>query len=156
MNISKLTSIAFLLVGLIYTIAAIQLPNASIGSPTAPKVFPLLVGVFTIGLALVAIAQEFRKHAVAGQTDATTEGFDRETLKQIDLTTLFALIYALIFDRVGYVIATIIFLEGMLFLFNGLKKWKLNTLVAVIFSVAIYILFYKVLNVYLPPLPFFE
>lgn len=155
MNISKLTSIAFLLVGLIYTIAAVQLPNASIGSPSAPKIFPLLVGVFTIGLALVAIAQEFRKQAVAGQTDAS-EGFDRETMKQIGLTTLFALIYALIFDRVGYVIATIIFLEGMLFLFNGLKKWKLNTLVAVIFSVFIYLLFFKVLNVYLPPLPFFE
>ncbi len=155
MNISKLVSIAFLLLGLTYTIAALQLPSASIGSPSAPKIFPLLVGVFTIGLALVAIAQEFRKPAVAGQA-AGSEGFDRETLKDIGLTTVFALIYAVIFDRVGYVIATIIFLEGMLFVFNGLKNWKVNTIVAVIFSVFIYILFYKLLNVYLPPLPFFE
>ena len=67
-----------------------------------------------------------------------------------------SILYALIFDHVGYVLATILFLEGVMMVFNGVKAWKLNTLVAVIFSVFIYVLFYRVLGVYLPPLPFWE
>jgi putative tricarboxylic transport membrane protein len=62
-------------------------------------------------------------------------------------------LYAAFFDKVGYVISTILFLEGELFLFNGLKNWKVNTMVSVIFSLVIYILFSKLLGVYLPMTP---
>lgn len=156
MNISKIVSIGFLVLGLVYTVAAFQLPAASIGIPYAPKVFPLLIGLFTIGVSLALVAQELRKQAAAGSAATTMEGFDWETLKPIGMVTGLCLIYALIFDHLGYVLATILFLEGVLIVFNGVKKWKQNTIVAVIFSVFIYILFYKVLGVYLPPLPFWE
>lgn len=74
-------------------------------------------------------------------------------LKKIGLTCLFSILYAILFDKLGYVISTILFLQGVLFLFNGFKKWKTNTVVVLIFSLFIYILFSKLLGVYLPMTP---
>jgi putative tricarboxylic transport membrane protein len=76
------------------------------------------------------------------------------TNKMIVLTCLACIIYAILFNRIGYVLSTIVFLEAMLLLFNGKKKWKTNTIVAVVFSVFIYIVFSKLLGVILPVMPF--
>ena len=108
-----------------------------------------------IGLAIALLVQEFRSKAESGGT-VPKKGFDVENLKQIGLTAGCAVIYAVLFDKLGYVISTILFLEGVLWVFNGSARWKQNTLVSVIFSVVVYVLFFKLLNVYLPPLPFFE
>jgi putative tricarboxylic transport membrane protein len=102
------------------------------------------------------LVQEARAVTSENQTVSAGTGLDLENVKQIGLTIVCAIIYALLFDRLGYVIATIIFLEGVLSIFNGYKNWKQNTIVAVVFSVVVYVLFFKILNVYLPPFPFFE
>jgi len=157
MKLSKISSILFLVIGLSYLIMVYQLPDASIGNPNAPKIFPGMLGVLMVGLAITVLVQEARTVAASGhQTSSDGAGLDKENLIQIGLTTVCAIIYALLFDRLGYVLATIIFLEGVLSIFNGYKNWKQNTLVAVIFSIVVYVLFFKILNVYLPPFPFFE
>lgn len=155
MNLSKIASLFFLLIGIIYTIMSIQLPNASIGRPYTPKIFPTALGVLLIGLSIALLVKEFRTTTEPGETAPKT-GFDVENVKQIGLTAVCALLYAVLFDRLGYVISTMLFLEGVLFVFNGPARWKQNTLVSVIFSIVVYVLFYKLLNVYLPPFPFFE
>ncbi len=156
MNLSKMASIFFLLAGLIYLIMVYQLPAASIGNPNAPKIFPGMLSVLMVGLAITVLVQEARAITGDNQTVSAGTGLDLENVRQIGLTIVCAIIYALLFDRLGYVIATIIFLEGVLSIFNGYKNWKQNTLVAVIFSIVVYVLFFKILNVYLPPFPFFE
>ncbi len=155
MNISKIISILFLLVGLIYLVLVFQLEPASIGNPNAPKIFPGMVAVLMIGLSIALIAQEFRPTTESGETRQSS-GVDMENMVKIGMITVCAIIYALLFDYLGYVISTIIFLEGVLTVFNGLQRWKQNTLVAVIFSIVVYVLFFKLLNVYLPPFPSFE
>lgn len=154
-NMSKIIGIFFLLVGLIYLIMAFQLADASIGSPHTPKIFPVGLGVLLVGLSLGLLAKEFRVSTQPGNAAGKVR-LDPEDVQKIGLTAVCALVYALLFDRLGYIISTILFLEALLFLFNGFAKWKQNTLVAVIFSVVVYGLFFKLLNVYLPPLPFFE
>ncbi|GAK56607.1 hypothetical protein U27_03569 [Candidatus Vecturithrix granuli] len=154
-NMSKIVGIFFLLIGVIYLIMAFQLADASIGSPHTPKIFPAGLGLLLIGLSLGLLAKEFRTSAQPAKTSGKAS-FGLEDVQKIGLTAVFAFIYALLFDRLGYVISTILFLEALLFLFNGFAKWKQNTIVAVIFSIVVYVLFFKLLNVYLPPLPFFE
>jgi putative tricarboxylic transport membrane protein len=154
-NLSKIASLFFLLIGMIYTIMSIQLPDASIGRPFTPKIFPTALGVLMIVLSLGLLVKAFRTKTKPGETAQQT-GFDVENVKQIGLTAVCALLYAVLFTRLGYVISTMLFLEGLLCVFNGPAKWKQNTLISVIFSVAVYVLFYKLLNVYLPPFPFFE
>lgn len=155
MNISKIAAIFFLLIGLIYTIMALQLPDASIGRPHTPKIFPTALGVLMMGLAVTLLVKEMRQKTGPGETTSRA-GLDVENVKQIGLTAIIAFLYAVLFNRVGYVLATIIFLEGVLAVFNGISRWKQNTIVAVVFSAVVYVLFFKLLNVYLPPFPFFE
>ena len=155
MNLSKIISILFLLVGVTYLVLVFQLESASIGNPNAPKIFPGMVAILMICLSITLLAQELRSTTNAGETGQSS-GVDIENIVQITLVCLCAVIYALLFDRLGYVLSTTIFLEGVLAVFNGPKRWKQNTLVAVIFSAVVYVLFFKLLNVYLPPFPFFE
>jgi putative tricarboxylic transport membrane protein len=152
---SKIAGIFFLLIGLIYTIMALQLADASIGRPHTPKIFPTALGVLLIGLSVALLVKDMRQKADPEQTPAKTR-FDVENMKQIGLTAVIAFLYAILFNRVGYVLATILFLEGILAVFNGVARWKQNTIVAVVFSLVVYGLFFKLLNVYLPPFPFFE
>jgi putative tricarboxylic transport membrane protein len=64
--------------------------------------------------------------------------------------------YALLFERVGYVISTFLFLCTVLFLFNGLRRWKVSLIVSVAFSVGVYFLFGSVLGIQLPSMPFLD
>jgi putative tricarboxylic transport membrane protein len=152
MNLSTLSGILSLLIGLIYTVLALLLPDASIGRAAEPKFFPMTLGILMILLSAMLLFEEFKKKKE--ETEKTKNKFSFDTnLKKIGLTCLFSILYALLFDKLGYVISTVLFLEGELILFNGLKKWKINTIVALVFSLFIYILFSKLLGVFLPMTP---
>ncbi|MBN2656092.1 MAG: tripartite tricarboxylate transporter TctB family protein [Spirochaetales bacterium] len=151
MNISILSGILALLIGLIYTAMTFLLPDAPIGRPMEPKIFPMTLGFLMIILSSVMLFQEMRK-TKKDERPAGTFTIDTN-LKNIGLTCLFSILYAILFDKLGYVISTLLFLEGELFLFNGAGKWKINTVVSVVFSLIIYILFSKLLGVYLPMTP---
>jgi len=152
MNISVLSGILSLLIGLIYTSLALMLPDASIGRAAEPKFFPLTLGILMILLSAALLYNELNKKKKEETKDTSLFTLDNN-LKKIGLTCLFAILYAVLFDKLGYVISTILFLEGELILFNGFKKWKVNTIVAFAFSLIIYILFSKMLGVYLPMTP---
>lgn len=152
MNISILSGILSLLIGLTYTVFALLLPDAAIGRAAEPKFFPMTLGILMIVLSAMLLFDELKKNKK--ETEKITSRFTIDTnLKKIGLTCLFSILYAILFDKLGYVISTVLFLEGELFLFNGLKKWKINTIVALIFSLFIYILFSKLLGVFLPMTP---
>ena len=151
MKLSIVPSLLFLLLGLIYTTATLLLPDASVGRPFEPKIFPLMLGIAMIVLSLGLLAREVRTEEEKSQS---AEPFYREAgFTKILLTCLFSVIYALVFDKIGYVLSTVLFLELELLLFNGPKNWKINTTVAFAFSLFIYIVFSKLLGVYLPLTP---
>lgn len=152
MNISTLSGILSLLIGLIYTILALLLPDASIGRAAEPKFFPLSLGILMMLLSAALLYDEMNKKKKEDKAKNVSFTLD-SNLKKIGLTCLFSILYAILFDKLGYVISTILFLEGELFLFNGFKEWKINTMVVFIFSLFIYILFSKLLGVYLPMTP---
>lgn len=152
MNLSFISGIFSLVLGIGYTIVAFGLEKAAIGRPLEPRIFPVMLGVSLIVLSIVMIAKEIAKGEVKQKTEKGTEK-KRSNLVRILLTALLSVIYAFLFDRVGYVISTVLFLEGVLWVFNGIEKWKTNTIVALVFSLFIYILFAKLLGVYLPMTP---
>jgi len=151
MNISLLSGILSLLIGLIYTVFALLLPDASIGRAAEPKFFPLALGIIMLLLSVALLYEELKKKKE--ETKVKSVFTLDSNLKKIGLTCLFSILYAILFDKLGYVISTVLFLEGELFLFNGFRKWKINTIVALVFSLFIYILFSKLLGVYLPMTP---
>ncbi|SHK05715.1 putative tricarboxylic transport membrane protein [Paramaledivibacter caminithermalis DSM 15212] len=151
MNLSALGGILATVLGLIYTTQALMLPKASIGNPIAPKIFPIGIGILLILFGLILSFSEIKN---TGLKKKDIEKDKNENIKLITYTSLACILYGLIFNRLGYVISTIIFLEIILLLFNGKEKIKTNTIVSICFSVIIYFLFSRFLGVTLPAMPF--
>ena len=151
-SLTIIPSLLCFVLGLVYTTATVMLPDASVGRAYEPKIFPMMLGIALIIMSLSLLAREL-KAVKKGQNEEKVPLYKEPGFSKILLTCLFSAIYALIFDKVGYVISTILFLEMELILFNGKKNWKVNTAVAVLFSLFIYIVFSKLLGVYLPLTP---
>jgi len=150
MNLSALAGILAFALGVTYSIQAYMLPLATVGSPTAPKVFPLILGIAMTLLGLNMTIQEIKKGGLR-QEKASKD----ENVKAIIYTSLICLLYAIIYNKLGYVISTFIFLELILALFNGKEKWKVNTIVSLAFSIVVYLIFTKLFGVMLPYMPYF-
>ena len=158
MTINLITGIAAVVLGVVYTLMSYLMPRASFGDPSGHIVFPLIVGFIMTTLGLVLSVVELRKLPNAKASDKVTLP---KTLsrygKEIAFTIAASAVYALIFEHVGYVIATILYLGSILFLINqGKKSVATNVIVAVAFSVGVYALFAYVLGIQLPSMPFLD
>ncbi len=152
MSLTIIPSLLCFVLGLVYTTATFMLPDASVGRAFEPKIFPMMLGIALIIMSLSLLVRELS--ALKGGKNEEKIPLHKEPgFYKILLTCLFSAVYALIFDKVGYVISTVLFLEMELILFNGRQNWKVNTAVAVAFSLFIYIVFSKLLGVYLPLTP---
>ncbi len=154
MSISFVTGLVTFIIGSIYTLLSLNLPLASIGRSYEPKIFPTMLGILMIILSLTLIGQELKKiKSKSSMYKKIVFKFDNH-LKNIILTVLNTLLYSFLFAKAGYVIATFIFVGLELILFSSFRKWKSCALIAFIFSLTVYILFNKLLGVYLPNTPY--
>ncbi len=158
-RVSLISAGAGIVLGIAYTVMTLNLPEAAIGRPNAPKAFPLALGVLMILLSVALFVQQImkvRSDSAAGTTQQDTASHRRPLdphTKQIVITVANGVLYGMLFKEIGYVLSTLIFLGIELFLFNGKKKWKTVLIVSLVFSLFIYILFNKLLGVYLPRMP---
>lgn len=153
MTINLVTSIITIAVGLTYMIMAFNFPDATIGRPMEPKIFPIMLGIVLTILGLALLIEELIKNS-------KNKDANKETIKlsfgnngkKIAITIINAIAYAMLFNILGYVISTIIFLEIELLIFGGLKSWKVSTIVSILFSVIAFLIFNTFLGLYLPKL----
>ena len=151
MNMTLISGVVSLVIGTVVTWMTLNLPKASIGIPNAPKVFPGGLGILMILFSLILIVRELLRLKKSSGADG--ESSRNPYLMKIVFTCVFGVVYAVLFKIIGYVLSTFLFLSAELWLFNGGDKWKVNTIVAVSFSLFIYLLFSKALGVYLPQTP---
>ena len=142
-------SIVMTMIGFVYTLSMFLLPAAKIGIPYEPKIFPGILGISLLIMGIVLIFQEIHENSKK-TTKQNKASFIGEEQKNILLTVINGLLYAVLFDRIGYVFSTIIFLDIQLYVFRGIKPWKNSLLIAVIFSVVAFVLFNVLMGVYLP------
>ena len=142
-----------MLFGIGYTVMAYSLPKAAIGDPMAAAYFPIMLGVGMTILGICLFVNEVRNQETAGpKTKKTGKGMAYDT-KMIIFTCVVGVVYGLIFNMLGYVLSTFLFLGALLFALNGKEKWKSNIIVALSFSVVIYLIFQKLLQIPLPMMP---
>lgn len=154
MTINLVSSIITIAVGLTYMIMAFNFPDATVGRPMEPKIFPVILGIALTILGFALLVDELIKNS------KNKESKEKETIKisfgnngkKITITVVNAIIYTLLFNILGYVLSTIIFLEIELLIFGGLKSWKVSTIVSVLFSVIAFLIFNTLLGLYLPKL----
>jgi len=150
MNMTLISGTVSLLIGLVVSWLSLNLPEASVGIPHAPKVFPAGLGFLMVICSAYLLLREFIRIRKEGKVKHDPRN---PFLSKIVFTCIFGVLYALLFKPLGYVLSTFIFLQLELFLFNGAAKWKINTVVSLTFSLFIYLLFAKTLGVYLPQTP---
>jgi len=142
----------FTLAGIIIVFAGAYIAGAFMINETkttfsaiGPRVFPILIG---IGMLLSGVWlgwQTWLKRA-SGHKFADLEEIDWKTW---GATALVFLVYIFIFEPVGYLISTALFLfiEARIL---GSRAWLRDALVSVVVSVAIYYFFNGLLKVGLP------
>ena len=159
MTWNMITGLAATLIGIAYGLSAWTLPRASFGSATGHIVYPVILGVLmtVLGLALVAKELAARKPA-DGKKAGESPKFGKMTRhgREIMFAIAASIVYALLFKPLGYVFSTILYLGAVLFLVNGRVKVVRTVLVAVLFSVGVYVLFSVLLGIQLPLMPILD
>jgi putative tricarboxylic transport membrane protein len=131
-----------------YLFADAMAPKRGYSDPIGPKAFPAMIGIglFFSGVLLL---WETHKKAQLGAPGSGHPKFERTHLTILVAMAAWTAIYYLAFEPVGYLLATAIYLFPMLAYFNR-GKWVANSLVAVGFSLAAYVVFAKLLQVTMP------
>ncbi|WP_085522201.1 tripartite tricarboxylate transporter TctB family protein [Tuberibacillus sp. Marseille-P3662] len=143
--------IFFILVGVAFLVGTLTLSEAPTGDPNAPKYFPAFISIFLIIISTVY----FIKELISG-TEANEELkalLKNRTPFLIIGSLVLGLLYTMVFQPLGFLISTILFLGFLLCLVNGVRtkrKWMVNIVVAVLFTWVIWYGFAKLLHVSLP------
>ncbi|GAB4074928.1 hypothetical protein GCM10028778_24310 [Barrientosiimonas marina] len=131
-----------------YLILTFNMDKAQVGNPDAPRYFPMIIGFFLLVMSVIYLVQEWRRRREI--IEDVKELSSGRTPKLIGVTIVLILIYTFLFERIGFLYSTILFLGALLFLVNGRKHWLQNIIVAVVFSFLSWYSFAQLLNVSLP------
>lgn len=154
-NFDFLTGAIAIVLGIIYGILAYTLKRSPMGNPMSPSIFPLILAAAMVIFGIILILKsnlEMTKAAFRNIKSSTTAN-DILSRKMILMTVIASVVYALIFNKLGYVLSTFLFMMVVLTFTNG-KKWVKNAIVAAIFSVVVYYIFFYLLHISLPMTPF--
>ncbi len=138
-----------LVLAAVYFWATSHIPTLEIGDPLGPKAFPRLLGVGLLITAAMLLAeilrdQKAKKPAAAAET-APGSGYG-----VVALAVVATAIFFVSFESLGYVASVAAYLLVMMNYFNKRGRWLINSLTAVVYSVASYYIFTKALGVNLP------
>jgi putative tricarboxylic transport membrane protein len=132
----------------VYFYATEQLPSLEIGDPLGPKAFPRLLGIALVITAFVLLLEILRGRKTAPVV-TTSEPSKRGAYWAVGAAAIWTLFYFMLFEPLGYVASTSIYLLVLTAYFNR-GKWMANVLTSVLFSVLSYLMFTKLLGVTLP------
>lgn len=137
--------VCIIVLAAVYFYATSKIPSLEIGDPLGPKAFPNLLGIVLLVTAVMLLMEMWRdRNNKAAQSEITA--VDRGTVLIITGVVIWTAIYLAFFELLGYVIATAIYLLGLMAYFHR-GRWMTNTLTSVLFCVGSYVLFTKMLGV---------
>ncbi len=149
-------AVCVIILAAVYLFADIQLPSAHIGDPLGPKAFPALVAGGLIISGLLLLFEIWKKHRAEAGRHQAEPGMPVNIRQLVILAAMVAwtALYYWVFEYFGYLIATPIFLFGLLSHFHR-NHLRANLAIAVCFTGVVYALFSLLLGVPLPsgPLP---
>lgn len=142
---------------LIYGYMSYSMPRAAFGNPMDPIYFPLGVSAVAllIGI-LLLVKSNFQASVLAFKNLISEDAVRKADRRRILYTCIISVGYALVFEHLGYIISTFLFMVSMLTITSGTKPWVKNIIIALLFSVGVFFVFNTLLSISLPPLPFAE
>ena len=135
----------FLVVGMFFIVASTGISASSYGSKVGPNIFPTGLGTILVLLSVIVITQ-------ARRVQPSAENKEQRNYKRFALVLSSTFLYILLFEPLGYVISTFLYL-GFVFQVMERKKLLFSVLIAAFFSFAVYYLYVVVFQGTLPPFP---
>lgn len=135
-------AVALALLGAFVLVQASLLRMTSLGGGPGPGVFPIALGALLLGLGAWLTPTAVRERATFGN------------LPRLAGLAATLVVYAILLDRLGFVITTSLAMAGMLVAFTTRRR-ALWAAVGVVGAVAAYALFSSILRVQLPADPWF-
>ena len=114
-----------------------------------PTLFPRIVAVGMFVSAIWFLAESFQLRERNGFRD-----LDREAYVNVGVSVVAFALYALLMEPLGFVLSSILLVGGLSF-FYGVRSILLIALVSVGVPVAVYFVFTRMLQVFLPAFPEF-
>ncbi|AXJ03761.1 MULTISPECIES: tripartite tricarboxylate transporter TctB family protein [Pseudomonas] len=111
--------------------------------PVGPRAFPLLM-LGLMGLALLYMV--FRPAPIKHSEDEPP--LDRETLTKISICVALLLVFAGLFEPLGFILSSILIGIPMARLYGG--RWVPSVIVTTLMAIGLYVLFDRVMDVPLP------
>ena len=147
MMTDRVIFVCTVIIAAVYLYATTLIPSLEIGDPLGPKAFPRLLGI-TLLIAAGLLLAEILKERKAPKPAPGEELAPWRYAGIIIAVTAWTGVYYAVFDKLGYVLSTTLYLLPLMAWFNR-GKWLANVLTAVLFAVLSYIMFVK-LDVNLP------
>ena len=146
--VDRVVFVVVLLLAGVYLWASAQIPELEMGDPLGPKAFPRFLGV---GLIICAgmLFFEMRMKSLKASRVAAGQGSKPRAWGFILIMVVVIGLYFLMFERLGYVISTSLFLCLTISYFNR-GKTMANVCTSLGYSGASYYLFSVLLGVNLP------
>jgi len=143
-----------IIIAVVYLYATTLIPSLEIGDPLGPKAFPRLLGIGLLIAAGLLALEMWRDHKAKVPPPAEGELAPWRHIGVIAAVTVWTGIYYLVFEKLGYVVATSIYLLALMAWFHR-GKWVSNVITTLLFAGLSYWMFVK-LDVRLPTgiLPF--
>lgn len=143
-----------IIIAVVYLYATTLIPSLEIGDPLGPKAFPRLLGIFLLIAAGLLALEMWRDHKAKVPPPAEGELAPWRHIGVIAAVTVWTGIYYAVFEKLGYVVATSIYLLALMAWFHR-GKWVSNVITTLLFAGLSYWMFVK-LDVRLPTgiLPF--
>ncbi|RHW35899.1 tripartite tricarboxylate transporter TctB family protein [Lysinibacillus yapensis] len=140
MTMKNIFNLLVFIASAVYFSLAISLPFMKDGVPGS-GFLPKMIGVLLIVLTGYDLVRNYKKNK--------EDSFNLTYLRDLSLLSLACLAYAFLFNILGSLVSTALFVFIVLTLLSK-KTWKRNIITTIIFSAFIFLLFEIALNVGLP------
>jgi putative tricarboxylic transport membrane protein len=140
---NMIISILFVLIGIYILIEVSTFPSVGGGQITGPDFFPRILAFTLIGLSVLLFIS-----SIISKDESTTGLFDIYAIKAY-ITMIGLLVYMIVLNAAGFIIATPLFLIGLI-RFYGMKHYPKLILSSVLVTGIIYSVFKLLLAVPLP------
>ncbi len=134
-----------LLLAGVYFWATAQIPTLELGDPLGPKAFPRMLGVGLLLAAAMLLAEILRDRKKPKTETPPTWRWEPHQWVVVAIAVWTAL-YILAFERLGYMLSTVIYLLALTAYFNR-GRHLMNGLTCVLFVIISYVAFTKLLGV---------
>lgn len=118
-----------------YLIATFDIRSVDIVDPLGPRAYPALLGFVMLGCGVALAAKVVMRYLANMQVaDDATDAFAGSQPLAVFAVGLWLLAYFIVFERLGFMLSSIVFIFGLTAFFNK-GHWLINTAVAIVFPV---------------------